>query len=343
MRHFVIVGILVIVATILTYVGLSSAHLLPVAASLQAGSINDAGSIDWLWNWELVVMAFLFALIIVPMAYSMIVFRRRKGDTSDAEHMEGNTKLEIAWTVLPLILVFAFAYMGAYSLADVRRVDPDARVIKVQARQFVWTFEYPEYGIFSNELHLPVDQQVVLKMTSSDVIHSFFVPEFRVKQDVVPGRTTEYIITPTLIGDYKVRCAELCGTSHAFMQNPVIVDSKGNFDLWIAEQAAIAAEQQKTPEGQGQSLTVKNGCTGCHSVDGSPGIGPTWFGIYGADVELSDGRTVVVDDAFITESILDPNAKIVHGFPSPSPMPIYATVLTQEDINNIIAYIKTLK
>jgi cytochrome c oxidase subunit II len=340
MRHFVIVGILVIVATILTYVGLTSIDLLPVSASLQAGSISDVGSIDWLWNWEVVVMCFLFSLIIVPMFYSLVVFRRRKGDTSDGEHFEGNTTLEIAWTVLPLILVFAFAYMGALSLADVRRVDPNARSIKVQARQFSWTFEYPEYGFFSNELHLPVDQQVVLKMTSSDVIHSFWVPEFRVKQDVVPGRTTDYIVTPTLEGSYKVRCAELCGTSHYNMQNAVIVESQESFDAWVAEQMAIAAEAALTPEGQGQLLSVKNGCVGCHSVDGSSGVGPTWFGLYGSEVHLADGSTIIADDAFITESILDPKAKEVAGF-SPTTMPAFE--LTDEEIANIIAYIKTLR
>ncbi len=143
------------------------------------------------------------------------------------EHFEGNTTLEIVWTVIPLFVVLAFAYMGSYSLGEIRRVDPNAIIIKVRAQQFTWTFEYPEYGIFSKELHLPVDQQVVLKMESSDVIHSFWVPEFRVKQDVVPGRVTEYRITPTLVGNYKVRCAELCGASHAYMENPVIVDRTG--------------------------------------------------------------------------------------------------------------------
>lgn len=341
MRHYVTVGILVLLTAILTYVGLTSVDLLPVAASLQAGSINEVGSIDWLWNLELMVMCFLFSIIAVPMFYSLIVFRRKDGDTSDAEHIEGNTKLEIAWTALPFILVFAFAYMGAYSLGYIRQVNPNAMVINVKAQQFVWTFEYPEYGIFSNELHLPLDQQIVLKMTSSDVLHSFWVPEFRVKQDVVPGRVTEYIITPTLIGSYKVRCAELCGTSHAFMQNPVIVDSQVDFDSWIKVQAAIAAENAKTPEGQGKLLAVKNGCTGCHSVDGSSGIGPTWFGIYGANVNLADGSTVPVSDDFIAESILNPNATIVQGFASPSQMPAF--VLTQDQINNMIAYIKTLK
>jgi cytochrome c oxidase subunit 2 len=334
MRHFVIVGILVLVTAVLTYVGLDAVGLMPVEASLQSISV------DWLWNWELIAMSFLFALIIVPMAYSMLVFRRKKGDTTDAEHIEGNTTLEITWTVLPLFAVLAFAYMGAYSLGETQRIDPSAVVINVKGQQFTWTFEYPGTGIISKELHLPVNQQVLLKMESTDVIHSFWVPEFRIKQDVVPGRVTDYRITPILIGSYTARCAELCGASHAYMQNPVIVESQADYDAWIAQQIAIAAANQ-TPEGLGQMLTVKNGCIGCHSLDGTPMTGPTWFGLYGSTVPLLDGSTVTADDAYFAESILDPNAKVVADFASPSVMPPFK--LTDEEIANIIAYIKTLK
>lgn len=339
MRHFVIVGILVIVMAVLTYIGLDAAGIArqmhPVAASAQAGSI------DSLWNWEIIAISFLFALIVVPMIYSLVVFRRRKGDMTDAEHVEGNTTLEIGWTVGPLILVVIFAYMGAYSLGEVRRADPNAFVVNVKAQQFAWTFEYPEYGIVSNELYLPVNKQVVLKMESADVIHSFWVPEFRVKQDIVPGRVTEYRITPTLTGTYKVRCAELCGTSHAYMEGPIIVGTQAEYDAWVTEQQTLAAMAGDTPEGQGQILALQNGCIGCHSVDGTPLTGPTWFGLYGSQVSLADGTTVTADDAFLAESILDPNATIVAGFPSPSIMPPYQ--FSDEQIANIIAYIKTLE
>jgi cytochrome c oxidase subunit 2 len=338
MIHFVIVGIMVIVMTILTYFGLDAAGLAdqmhPVAASAQSASI------DQLWHWEVMVVSFLFSLIVAPIVYSLIVFRQKKGELKDGEHMEGNTNLEIGWTVGPLIIVVVFAYLGAYSLGEVRRVDPDALVINVKARQFAWTFEYPEYGIVSEELHLPVDKQVVLKMESADVIHSFWVPEFRLKQDIVPGRVTEYRVTPTLEGNYKVRCTELCGMSHYAMEGPIVVSSQADYDAWILEQQALAAAAQ-TPEGQGKLLAVKNGCVGCHSADGSPMTGPTWFNLAGSEVALADGSTVIADDAFLAESILDPNATIVAGFPSPSVMPPYA--LTEEEIANIIAYIKTLK
>ena len=332
MRHFVIVGISVMVMAILIYVGLESAGLMPVEASAQSVPI------DWLWNKEMAVISFLFALIVVPMIYSLIVFRRRKGETGDGEHIEGNSQLEIVWTVIPLFLVVIFAYLGSYSLAEVRRVDPSAKIIKVTGIQWAWKFEYPEFGVISKELYLPVNQQVVLKMESTDVIHSFWVPEFRLKQDVVPGRITEYRITPTLIGDYKVRCSELCGTSHAYMESPVIVVSQADFNSWIAQQQAEAAALQ-TPEGKGQSLVSNNGCAACHSINGTAGVGPTWQGLFGSTVALESGPGVTADEAYLTESIKDPAAKVVKGF-QPT-MPKYP--FTDEEIANIVAYIKTLK
>ena len=337
MRHYVIVGILVIVVAILTYVGMNSAGLMPIEASAQAIPI------DWLWNIELITIAFLFALIAVPMAYSLIVFHRKKGDTTDAEHMEGNTKLEITWTVIPLFLVVIFAYMGASNLADIRRVDPDAMIVKVRAIQWSWSFEYPAVNgvsVISQELHLPKGKQVLLRMTSSDVIHSFWVPEFRVKQDVVPGRITELRITPIREGNYKVRCAELCGTSHAFMEKPVVISSQTGFDNWMTEQLKLAEQQAATPEGHGQALVAAIGCAACHSINGSAGIGPTWLGLYGSQVKLSDGSVVTADDAYLKESIKAPQAKIVAGFETQL-MPNFG--FSDPDIADIVAYIKTLK
>lgn len=337
MRHFVIVGILVIVVAVLTYLGLNAAHLMPLEASAQAIPI------DWLWNIELITIAFLFALIAVPLAYSLIVFRRREGDTTDAEHMEGNTRLEIAWTIVPLFLVVAFAYVGAANLAEIRRADPNAMIVKVHAIQWSWSFEYPAVNgvsVISNELHLPKGKQVLLRMTSSDVIHSFWVPEFRVKQDVVPGRITELRITPIREGNYMVRCAELCGTSHAYMEKPVIISSQASFDSWMTDQLKLAAQQAATPEGHGQALVAANGCAACHSINGSAGIAPTWLGLYGSQVKLTDGSVVTADDAYITESIKAPQAKIVAGFETQL-MPNFG--LADSDIADIVAYIKTLK
>ncbi len=335
MRHFVIVGVLVLAAALGVYYGLDSLGLMPAQASAQAASI------DWLWNLQVIAISFLFSLIMVPLLYSVFVFRRKPGDSTDAEHIEGNTKLEITWTVIPLITVIVFAYLGAYSLGETQRADPNAMEIRVIARQWTWSFEYPQYGVISNELYLPLNKQVLLKMESQDVIHSFWVPEFRVKQDVVPGRVTEYRITPNLPGSYKVRCAEICGTDHYSMENPVVAVEQAEFDKWIAaKQAEFAAAQ--TPADKGKLIVAANGCTGCHSLTAVvlPNA-PTWFNLFGSQVKLADGSTVLADEAFIAESILNPSAKIVAGYESKSPMPVYS--FTEEEVMNIVEYIKTLK
>ena len=334
MRHFVIVIILVLVMTVLTYFGLTGLHLLPEQASAQAATI------DWLFDLDVKAISFLFALIVVPMAYSLIVFRRRKGETGEGKHFEGNTPLEITWTVIPLFVVMTFAYLGSYSLGETRRVDPSAMIINVTAQQFSWSFEYPDYGIVSKELYLPVNKQVLLKMQSKDVIHSFWVPEFRIKQDVVPGRVTDYRITPIIEGFYRVRCAELCGTSHSYMLANVEVVPQVRFDSWVAAEQEKALAAAETPEARGQTLVSQNGCTGCHTLDGSPLVGPSWLGLYGSQTEFTDGSTLSVDDAYIKESILNPSAKIVAGYESVQ-MPAFE--FTDEQLADIIAYMKTLK
>lgn len=338
MTHFIIAGILVVVTAVLTYLGLNALGLMPASASAQAVPI------DWLWNWEVIMISFLFALIVVPLLYSLVVFRRRKGDTSDAEHIEGNTSLEIGWTIAPLFLVMVFAYLGAYTLGDTRRVDPQAMIVNVKASQWTWSFEYPEYGFTSNELHLPVNKQVLLKMESLDVIHSFWVPEFRVKQDVLPGRVTELRITPTLIGDdYKVRCAEMCGTSHYSMEQPVIVSAPEDFKQWAEISQAEYASAQ-TPEQRGERL-AQIYCFSCHSPTITPvagNIAPVWFGLFGSTVELQDGSSVTADEAFLLESIVNPLANLVAGYQPIMPAS-YGTLLGESEIKDIIAYIITLK
>jgi cytochrome c oxidase subunit II len=335
-KHFIFVGILVILTSVLVYTGLVQAKLLPEAAAVQAGPI------DRLFRLELVAISFLFSLIVVPLLYSLIVFRRKTGDTGDGQHFEGNTRLEIFWTVIPLIMVIGLAYLGAENLAAVTRADPEAMEAKVTGFQWAWRFEYPEVGVTSDELHLVVDRQVVLRMSSPDVLHSFWVPEFRVKQDLVPGIETTYRITPSELGQFKVRCAELCGTSHSYMESPVIVETQEEFNAWIKKQvdANAAAEASGVPDaGRGQKIYESSGCKACHSIDGSPLVGPTWKGVWGAEIELEDGTKAFGDEAYIAESIKEPNAKIVKGF-APG-MPQFN--LSDRQIADLIEFIKTLK
>jgi cytochrome c oxidase subunit 2 len=333
MKQIVVLVALILLVTVGVYFGLDSLELLPKMASQQAETI------DWLFNLEVILIAFLFSLIVVPLVYSLIVFRRRKGEEGEGEHMEGNTRLEIIWTVIPLILVIVLAYIGAWSLGEAVRIDPQAMTVEVTAFQWGWKFYYPDYGITTTELYLPIDKQVVLEMESRDVIHSFWVPEFRLKQDIVPGQVTEYRVTPVELGDYTVRCAELCGTSHSYMNAPVVVVTEEGFITWTEEQIALIPDDPGPNADRGEIVANQNGCFACHSVDGSVIVGPTWLGLYGSEVDLTDGTTVTADDAFIAESILEPNAKIVQGYPS-NAMPQYT--LTAEEIADIIEFIKSI-
>jgi cytochrome c oxidase subunit II len=337
MRHFVIVGLLIVILTPILYFGMTAAQLMPIQASAQSLIV------DQMWDWDMMVVAFLLALIMVPLLYSLIVFRRRKGDTSDGTHMEGNTTLEITWTIVPLIIVIIFAYLGAYTLGEVQAADPNALEINVIARQWSWSFEYPD-GFTSEVLHLPVNRQVLLNMQSLDVIHSFWVPEFRIKQDVLPGRTTYYRVTPILLGSYKVRCAELCGTSHSYMQAAVVVTSEADYLTWVKQQAAAAqAALAAGGPAAGRVLVAKYGCAGCHSIDGSRGVGPTWQGLFQSKVKLTDGTTATADESYLTESIVNPSAKVVATFPDGVMPGTFGTVLTQDQIKDIVQYIESLK
>lgn len=336
LKHFFIVSVLVAIVTVGVSYLLDNLPLLPMSASTQAGPIDE------LFSMHFRVISFLFALIVVFMLYSLVVFRRRDGDQSEGDHFEGNTGLEIVWTVIPLIIVIYFAYIGAQSLDEIRRIDPDALEVNVTAFQWSWSFEYPDYGVTSSTLYLPKDQQALLKMTSLDVIHSFWVPEMRLKQDALPGEdyVRELRLTPTKLGDYTVRCAELCGGAHAYMNSPVVVMEQADFDAWVVEQQQ-GATQTGDLVTRGENLATEKGCISCHSVDGTAMVGPTWKGLSGRETMLADGSTITADTEYLRNAIVNPNAEVVQGFQPV--MPSYDGVLTDEEIDAIIAYIESLK
>ena len=333
MKRYVIIFILVIVSTFLIHTWLVSIGLFPVEASTQSVVI------DQLFGVHLWIISFLFSLIMVTLVFSLVAFRRRKGETGDGVHLTGNTALELTWTGIPLLAVLILSFVGAKTLGEIRLIDPSAMQVKVTAGQWYWQYQYPEFGVTTTDLYLPVSRQVNLQMTSVDVIHSFWVPEFRVKQDIVPGRTVELRFTPSLIGDYKVRCAELCGLRHAYMEGLVFVVSQTDFDNWITHQQSAAPP---SPELRGEQLAVQYGCTNCHSTDGSARTGPTWLHLAGSRVELTDGTTVVADDDYLRTAIVSPNTQLVSGYPA-NVMPDFSTVLDQTMVESLVAYIKTLK
>lgn len=335
MKHILIASVLVVIVTVLVILGLSAADLVPQLAS------EEGELVDQLFQWQMYVIAFIFALIVVFVLYAVVVFRRRPGETGEGRYVKGNVPLEIAWTVIPLIIVMAFGVVSAQHLGNMTAADPDELVVEVTGFQFGWSFDYPAHGVSSPELVLPLDQQVLFRITSSDVIHSFWVPEFRIKQDAVPGRWTELRVTPTELGDYRIRCAEMCGYAHSAMYAPVMVVEASAFADWLAGKVLeIKPEGEMTAVEMGAQLSEDTGCLSCHSVDGSDLVGPSWLGLFGSQRQLEDGSEVVADEDYLTTSILNPEAQVVAGYPKIMP-PAYGA-LPAEDIEAIIAYIKSL-
>jgi cytochrome c oxidase subunit 2 len=335
MLHFVIVAVLVALSTFGLGTYFASGALLPDAASQQSVII------DWLFGVHGWLVAFFFSLIVVFLLYSVIVFRRRPGEQGDGVYLTGNHQLEIIWTVIPLALVLWLAVIGARTLADVERRDPDAMVVEVFAAQWSWSFQY-ENGAITTDLVLPVDRQVLLRLHSNDVIHSFYVPEFRVKQDVLPGGpefTRELRITPTKQGAFKIQCAEICGQLHYDMLADVLVVSEGEFLTWLDQ---AGGECEGSDELCGERWAQQAGCLSCHSLDGTVVLGPSWLGLAGSEEELADGSTVIVDADYLKRSILEPDAQIVAGF-NPGIMPRdFGVRLTEVQIDQIVAFILSL-
>jgi len=333
MRRLVVPIVLTVIISVAFIYALPNLRVAPVQASAEGQVVDD------LLQFEFAIMGVIFALVMVFFFFSIVVFRRKAGETGDGEPIHGNVPLEIAWTIVPLAIVL---YMGFYTAGLLNNITDTGTYdmeVEVTAAQWSWRFDYPDADVTSTELVLPVGQRVLLRMTSPDVIHSFWVPEFRVKQDIVPGIETELITTPTEVGEYTVRCAELCGLQHAYMLAPVRVLEVAEYEAWLAEQAA--AEPAADPAERGQTWSVEFGCSACHSADGSVVVGPTWLGVFGSTETLDDGSTVTVDEDYIRQSILEPESQLVAGYANVMPQN-YREQLTDEQIDDIIAYIQSL-
>lgn len=333
MKHWIGVTIFVVLIAAAGIFGLRNEWLLTQAAAVQAGPVDRLFSYHW------ILISVLFAIILGFMLYSFIFFRRKPGDETDAAHIEGNNTLEFAWTFIPLITVIGFAFLGSQSLSETLRIDPQAIEIKVIGQQWSWRFEYPEYGVTSNVLIMPIDKQALLRMESVDVLHSFWVPEFRLKQDLLPGQETQLRITPNRLGNYTVRCAEICGTQHAYMLADVQVVDQAEFDRWIISQTDLPED----PIERGAIYSEQYGCIACHSLDGTVVVGPSWQGVYQSQVTLTDGTTITADETYLRESILAPQAKIHDGFPSGVMPQNFGETLREDQINDIIEFIKSLQ
>jgi cytochrome c oxidase subunit 2 len=226
-------GRLIIAVLVLTAIT-SVVMLIPDWNGDQASTA--APDIDQLLDVMIVLSSFVFSIVMVMLGYSIMKWRAKPGDESDGEPIHGNTTLEIAWTVIPTVIVLVGAVYSWIVLNDLEAREPDRMVVDVYSQQFAWSFEYPEEEIRTTELHVPVDRQVEFKMHALDVIHSFWVPEWRIKKDNVPGIVTRAIITPDREGEFSLICTELCGVGHATMRRKVVVESQAEFDQWVAAQ-----------------------------------------------------------------------------------------------------------
>jgi cytochrome c oxidase subunit 2 len=229
-----------LVVAMLVLTAVISVAMLQIDWNGVAGS-TEADDIDLLTDVMIVLSAFVYSIVLVMLGYSIWRYRAKPGDESDGEPIHGNTRLEIAWTVIPTVIVLFGAGYSWFILDEIEARDADRLQVDVTAQQFAWRFEYPEEGVTSTELHVPVDRQAEFNLDAIDVIHSFWVPEWRVKKDAVPGQRTSVVATPDREGNFEIVCTELCGVGHSTMRAPVVVESQQDFDQWVSDQGGEAA------------------------------------------------------------------------------------------------------
>jgi cytochrome c oxidase subunit 2 len=290
-----------------------------------------AGQVDALYIYLLLVSGVMTAIIFVGVAVLAIKYRRVPG--REAHPIEGSLILEIGWTVLPFFVMLTFFVWGTVLFFQERTPPANATEVYVVAKQWMWKIEHMEGQREINELHVPTGENVKLIMTSQDVIHSFFIPAFRIKQDVLPGRYTTLWFKATKPGTYHLFCAEYCGTSHSGMGGDIVVMDPQDYAEWMAGGPALPLQDT------GRALFAQLGCAACHRSD-AKGRGPSLVDIYNSPVHLEDGRTVTADENYVRESILDPTAKIVNGYKPV--MPAFQGIVSDEQLNALVAYVKSL-
>lgn len=316
------------------------------------GFLNPAATsaqrVDAVFLFVFVLSAAFLVFITATLVY--FLFRYSWKRHPKAEPVEGNTVLEIVWTVVPLALFLVMFYYGWTEFSYTRNPPRDAMAVEVLARQWNWTFTYPN-GRRTTELYAALGKPLKLDIRSADVIHGFFVPAFRLKMDAVPGKTNVTWFRPTVLGSYDIECTVICGADHSYMLSKVVVVPEEEFKRWYfgpEDGPPPRVELVQTPRTAGDSdspglAVLKNrGCTTCHSLDGSAAVGPTFLGIFGRrDVLVQEGseRSFTADEAYLRRAIQDPQAEIVKGYPPTMP----ASPLTDRELEEVLAYLRTLK
>ena len=294
---------------------------LPSADSSQAHKVDDV-----YWFVTIICMA-IFALVAGVSVYAVWKFRAAPDDEEDGSPIHGHTGLEVVWTAVPAALVTAISIYSGVVMVQIERIQAEHRVIEVTAQQFAWSFTYPEAKVTSGQLALPINQPVELKLTAKDVIHSFWVPEWRMKKDAVPGIETDVIVTPTKLGTFTVICTELCGLGHAAMRAQALVLTQAGFERWLNKEKQAAAAAGSA---QGKTLFTQQ-CGTCHALADA---GTT------AEVGPDLDKVLAGKNAdFIRKSIVDPNAEIAPGF-QPNVMPgNFGELLSQQQLDSLVEYL----
>jgi cytochrome c oxidase subunit 2 len=313
--------------------GEKSFQLFPEAAS------SIAASVDGLYAYMVIVSAFFSLLIALLVVFFAIKYRRKNDIVPEAvdEHSVGGMILEIVWSVIPLGLSLIMFVWGASIFFSESRPPADSLEIYVTGKQWMWKIQHNEGAREINELHVPINRNIRLTMTSEDVIHDFYVPAFRTKADVLPGKYTTEWFRPTQIGQYHIFCAEYCGTKHSGMIGTVYVMSEQDYNAWLATGSGEGSMAE-----QGQALFNQLGCATCHAsaINKQLGRCPNLNGLFGTTVELKDGSHVKFDEAYIRESVLYPQAKIVAGYDDI--MPTFKGLLTEDGLLKVVEYVRSL-
>jgi cytochrome c oxidase subunit 2 len=304
--------------------------------TMFSGASNLAGAVDRAFIF-IFAISFIFTIgISALMIYILIHFSRKK--VKNPKQFTGNTKLEVIWTVIPLIIVLVMFYLGWEGFSPMRKVPADAMQVKAIGRMWEWSFDYGN-GKISKELVVPHNRNVKLNLVSADVNHGLFIPAFRVKEDVIPGYENYLWFRPITKGKFDIFCSEYCGLAHSSMTTKAIVLDSLDFDKWLADLKVAG----NLPDHPGLAVLKANACLTCHSLDGTKIIGPSFKGLYGTKrmvVTAQGEKEVVANDEYIKNSLLDPNGEVVKGFNKGLMQP-YKDVIKGDDLDKIVDYFKT--
>ena len=298
------------------------------------GASNFVEGVDLAFKIIFGIGFFFLIGITAVMIYFVIRYRRSKHPK--AVQIRDNNVLEVTWTVIPLILVLLMFYYGYVAFSPMRVAPEGAYEVTVIGKMWTWTFEYPG-GKQSPDLVVPLNKPIKCNLRSDDVIHSLYIPAFRIKEDMVPGKENYMWFIPNIEGTYEILCAEYCGLRHSFMEAKTRIVTEEEFQKWLAEPTPIAEEDK------GLTVLQNNACISCHSLDGSKLVGPSFKGLFGAErivLEAGKEKTVVADSSYIKRAILEPDKEVVKGY-NPGMMRAYEKVITEDDIKSIIAYFES--